>query len=252
MLEQYREWARPHLDRLSNPFLRFAPRTLSWTSFLLFVLAAGTFVALGLGASLPPLVAPLLFLGAGTAIFLGGIFDALDGHVARRRHLQSEAGDLLDHVLDRYADLALLLGIAVSGWANPTLALLALVSLLLVSYMGTQAQAVLGRRQYRGLLGRADRILLLSLVSWVMGFWVLGNRFFPGPVLIPYRFVVAGVPLTPVDLVLLYFVVAGQITAAYRARRTWRELPPPPSPPPVRASGPPADAGSSSRGAEGA
>jgi archaetidylinositol phosphate synthase len=247
VLEQYREWARPHLDRLSRPFLRFAPRTLSWTSFSLFVLAGFVFVLLGHSAGPPSPVAPLLFLAAGTAIFLGGVFDALDGHVARRRHLQSAAGDLLDHVLDRYADLALLLGIAVSGWANPTLALLALVSLLLVSYMGTQAQAVLGRRQYRGWLGRADRILLLSIVSWVMGFWVLGNLYLPHAVLIPYRFAVAGIPLTPVDLVLLYFLVAGQVTAVYRARRTWQDLPPPPSSSPGRGPDPPADgAGSSS------
>ena len=250
MLEEYREWARPHLDRLSRPFLRFAPRTLSWTSFLLSVVGAVAFGLLGLAGPRVTLVAPALFLLAGVAIFLGGVFDALDGHVARRRHLESPSGDLLDHVLDRYADLALLLGIAVSGWADPFLALLALVSLLLVSYMGTQAQAVLGRRQYRGLLGRADRILLLSLVSWLMGFWVLGNLLFPGPWSLPYRFLIAGITLTPVDLVLVYFVVAGQVTAVYRARRTWRELLPPPSPPRATPPDPRAgDAGNSSKGA---
>ncbi len=247
MLEEYRQWARPHLDRLSGPFLRFAPRTLSWTSFLLSVVGALAFGLLRWAGPQVTLMVPALFLFAGVAIFLGGVFDALDGHVARRRHLESPSGDLLDHVLDRYADLALLLGIAVSGWANPLLALLALVSLLLVSYMGTQAQAVLGRRQYRGLLGRADRILLLSLVSWLMGFWVLGNLLFPGPSSLPYRFLVAGVSLTPVDLVLVYFVVAGQFTAVYRARRTFRELPPPPSLPPATPPGPPGDgAGNSS------
>jgi archaetidylinositol phosphate synthase len=224
VLERYREWARPRLDRLSEPFLAFSPASLSWTSFALFALAAALFALLGLLRAAPPFVPPLLLLAAGSAVFLGGVFDALDGHVARRRQVSSPRGDLLDHVLDRYADVLLFLGIAVSGWAQPLLALLALVSVLLASYMGTQAQALLGRRLYRGLLGRADRIVLLSLVSWVLGVWVLLNLYVPSPVHLPYRFLVGGVPLTPVDLVMLYFVLAGQLTAAYRARRTWREL----------------------------
>ena len=55
---------------------------------------------------------PIVFLGVAVLIFASGVFDALDGEVARRTKRESPRGDLLDHVLDRYADIAILLGIA--------------------------------------------------------------------------------------------------------------------------------------------
>jgi archaetidylinositol phosphate synthase len=155
-------------------------------------------------------------------IFASGVFDVLDGEVARTTRTASRQGDFLDHVVDRYADLVILLGIAASGFVNPLLALLALVSLLLTSYMGTQAQAVGAGRAYGGLLSRADRLVLLSLFTFVEGDLSLPWPWAPSA---PWsRLTVAGIPFTILDLLLVYFVVAGQWTALDRARRTYAEL----------------------------
>lgn len=224
MLNEYRDHAAPWLDRMAERFDAWTPDEVSWLSFGLFALGAALLLLLRVTGGLSPWIPPLLFFGVAVAVFLGGVFDALDGHLARRRGVASPTGDLLDHVLDRYADLLLLLGIAVSGWAQPVLALLALASLLLVSYMGTQAQAVLGRRLYSGLLGRADRIVLVSGMSLLLSVWLLGDLIFPWAPKIPYRWSVGGLSLTPWDLLLLFFAVVGQITAFVRARRTWQEL----------------------------
>src|SRR5579863_8678168 len=160
VLEGYRARVEPYLARLARPFLNWAPNRISILSLVLTVVAAVL-------AALVYWFGPLLFLPVAALIFAGGVFDVLDGEVARRTNRTSVRGDFLDHVFDRYADIVLVLGIAVSGFAHPLLALLALVSLLLTSYMGTQAQALGRGRLYRGLLSRADRLLLLSIATFL-------------------------------------------------------------------------------------
>jgi archaetidylinositol phosphate synthase len=225
--ESYRARVQPYVARMARPFLGWRPDSLSWLAFGLCALGAGL-------AALVRFTTPLLFLGVALLILGGGIFDVLDGEVARATRRASRRGDLLDHVLDRYADVALLLGLAVSGFAIGWLALLALVSLLLTSYMGTQAQAVGLGRMYRGFLSRADRLLLLALATFLEFDWSLPWPWAPTA---PWsRFAVAGVSFTVIDVALAYIVVAGQFTAWARARSAFRSLsaaepasPPPPS-----------------------
>ena len=64
------------------------------------------------GASLP-FAALGLLPAAGASLLFGAAFDALDGIVARERGVASDAGEVLDAVVDRYADAAPLLGLAV-------------------------------------------------------------------------------------------------------------------------------------------
>ena len=215
VLEGLRQRLDPYLERLSRPWLTWAPSRLSWLALSLLVAAAVL-------AALVRWSSPLLFLPVAALIFLGGTFDVIDGEVARRTHRSSLRGDFLDHVLDRYADVVLLLGIALSSYVNPILALLALVSLLLTSYMGTQAQAVGQGRLYAGLLTRADRIVLLSLAALLEFLWTLPWPWAPSE---PWaRFQIAGFSFTVIDAVLVYFIVAGQWTAYARARRTYARL----------------------------
>lgn len=218
VLEQYRERFRAEVARIARPFLGWSPDRLSWLALLL----AG---AAGALAALVRWTTPLLFLPVCLLIFGTGLFDVLDGAVARATGRTSPRGDLLDHVLDRYADFALVLGIAASGFAIPSLALLALATLLLTSYMGTQAQAVGQGRIYAGLLSRADRLVVLSLATFLEFDWSLP---WPWAVSEPWaRFHVAGIGFTVIDVALAYIVIAGQWTAFSRARRTYRALAPP-------------------------
>ncbi|HEV2520469.1 MAG TPA: CDP-alcohol phosphatidyltransferase family protein [Thermoplasmata archaeon] len=215
VLEGYRAWAAPYLDRMVRPFLSTRPARLSWT-------ALGLSAAAGVLAALARWTTPIVFLGVAGFVFLGGVFDVLDGEVARRSGRSSPRGDLLDHVLDRYADLFVLLGIAVSGYAYPPLALLALVSLLLTSYMGTQAQAVGLGRTYGGLLARADRLILLTLATFLIGDFALPWPWAPTAPFV--RWSAFGFSFTVLDIAMLWFVVAGQWTAARRALSSYRSL----------------------------
>ena len=217
VLESLRAKVQPYVARLARPFLGWDPGDLSRVA-LLFAVAAGV-VALVVRWT-----TPYLFLGVALLVFLAGLFDVLDGEVARRTGRSSARGDFVDHVFDRYADVAILLGIALSTYANPFLALLALVTLLLVSYMGTQAQAVGVGRLYGGLLSRADRLVVLAVATFLEFDWSLP---WPWATSLPWsRFHVGGVEFTVIDVALAYFVIAGQWTAVARALRVYRALSP--------------------------
>jgi len=112
----------------------------------------------------------LLF--AAGLVFLTALLDALDGIVARIRDLASKRGDLVDHTLDRVADVIILGGIALGPLVNERAGFAALLGVLLLSYMGTQAQAMGAGRVYSGLLGRADRLVLLMAVPVIQFFFV--------------------------------------------------------------------------------
>ncbi len=127
----------------------------------------------------------------------------------------SKRGDYVDHVLDRYSDVLMVGAIAVSAWCNTVLGLLALVGVLLTSYMGTQAQAVGVGRNYRGLLGRADRLVLL-IVAPLAQYVLMANGM--------VRFDVSPYSLSAFEVVMIWFAVVGNLTAVQRAVQGFRLL----------------------------
>jgi CDP-diacylglycerol--glycerol-3-phosphate 3-phosphatidyltransferase len=106
---------------------------------------------------------------AGLMMLLGGLFDALDGAVARESNRMSSFGAFLDSTLDRLSESAIFVGIiflfAAAG--HPYGALLAGVAMvfsLLTSYARARAEG-LGIECQVGLLERAGRVVILSAFS---------------------------------------------------------------------------------------
>lgn len=171
-------------------------------------------IAAGISIYFSYWVHPLL-IATSILIILNGFFDALDGKVARLSGRASKSGDFVDHVLDRYADVLMIGLIAVSPWCNPYIGILAIIGVLLTSYMGTQAQAVGAGRLYSGLLGRADRIVILfftPLVQW--GLIFLGSEMIGFDKL----------QFTIFELVMLWFAIVGNLTAVQRAYVIWKKI----------------------------
>ncbi len=193
---------------MAKAFVRWDPNALSAISFGLAVLAALTiFFADRDWQLLLPLASVL--------ILLSGLFDAVDGKVARMTGKSSRRGDFVDHVLDRYSDLFLIGAVGLSSWSDPVLGLLAISGVLLTSYMGTQAQAVGAGRNYRGLLGRADRMVLLIAVPLVQALiMALGYSYFQ----------IGAYTVTIFDLMMIWFAVVGHITAVQRAVSTYKSI----------------------------
>jgi archaetidylinositol phosphate synthase len=149
---------RPHLKWIYRPFVDISIRIgLTPDAFTV----AAFFVALfaGIAFYYGEVVLGTFFIMCNAA------FDSMDGAVARAMNIQSRKGDFLDHVVDRYADIFIITGIFAGGFAPWPIGVFALTGVLMVSYLGTQAQAIGVGRYYGGVLGRADRLFLLIIAG---------------------------------------------------------------------------------------
>ncbi len=92
--------------------------------------------------------------------------NALDGMVARAlRTPHKEFGEVLNEFFDRISDAALFLGLTFASFTTTWLGTLTTVAILLTSYLSILSKAAGGSRQYGGLMGKADRMILLGLMA---------------------------------------------------------------------------------------
>lgn len=123
---------------------------------------------------------------AGLVIIFAGLFDMVDGRVARATGQVTRFGGFFDSVLDRYSDLALLVGLLVYyGTINRSsyvvLTAMAMSASVMISYTRTRAENIIPTCKV-GFLERPERVVLLIIgalfdrmapVLWVIA--VLGN-----------------------------------------------------------------------------
>lgn len=102
---------------------------------------------------------------AGVTLLLSGLFDALDGAVARGLNASTKMGSFTDSVLDRVAEVAVMLGIWASGTVDGTLVLLVLSSSLLVSYVRAKAESLGISMEGVGVAERGERLMVIALGS---------------------------------------------------------------------------------------
>jgi CDP-diacylglycerol--glycerol-3-phosphate 3-phosphatidyltransferase len=140
--------------------LRIHPDALSWASLVLHF-AAAAFIArgsFGLGAAM---------------LILGAACDAADGAVARGRAMASDAGEVLDAAVDRWAEMAVFFGFAWyyrSLWPGFVLAVSACAGAVMVSYTRAKAEAF-GIDARRGLMQRHERAVWLSVATFGSALW---------------------------------------------------------------------------------
>lgn len=203
VLDKQRDKIDPILTKFARYFSFIHPNLLSLLS-LIFAIISGIFFYFSTGEN-------LFLYFASFFVLLNGFFDAIDGKVAKLTKKASRKGDFIDHTIDRYSDVFILGGITLSIWCNPIIGFFAIVGMLLTSYMGTQAQAVGFRREYSGLLGRADRLALLIIIPVAQQI-LLENGYakFFGFYLL--------------EIMLIYFAIVGNITAIQRFIITMRWL----------------------------
>ncbi len=101
---------------------------------------------------------------------LNGFLDVLDGEIAKKG-TPTKRGDFLDHTCDRISDTAIFVGLAYNPIMPTEMTLMALICILLVSYLGTQAQALTTKRMYGGVMGRAERGIILFAAAITTSFF---------------------------------------------------------------------------------
>ena len=151
--ETFRRLIRPLARFLSA--MRVRPDALTATGWA-FSLCAAVLFAVGYTKT------------AGAVMLFAGLFDALDGAVARESGRMSTFGAFLDSTLDRFSEAAIFVGVIFFYAASqPYAALLAGVAMtfsLMTSYTRARAEG-LGLDCEVGLLERAGRVMILSLFS---------------------------------------------------------------------------------------
>ena len=160
---------RPYMDFILNPSAAFLIRT-GLTPNIVSVLSMAFAIIAGICyyfSYLYPVNKLLFLMLALVFVILNSFSDAVDGVMARQNGMQSNKGDFLDHVIDRYADTIIICGIFFAGYVHWMIGVVAITGVLITSYIGTQAQAVGIQRDYGGIMGRADRLFFIFIANIV-------------------------------------------------------------------------------------
>lgn len=137
-----------------------------------------TFVSLLFGAASALLYAyQHVYLAAGM-LLLSGLFDFIDGGVARINDKMSAFGAAIDWIIDKYVDCLILIGIAFSGLADPRIAAIAVFGSMINTFIKPVTYAEIGFDKKEdgkikdplegvGIFGRPETIITLIVLSLV-------------------------------------------------------------------------------------
>jgi CDP-diacylglycerol--glycerol-3-phosphate 3-phosphatidyltransferase len=182
---RYLSWPIDRLAALLAP-TGIPPNVITWAALVSNLWAAMLF-AMG------------RFAAAGAVMILAALFDLLDGPVARRQGRVSLFGGFLDSILDRYADLALFLGllvyyVGVNRFRYAVLAGAAMAGAVMVSYAKARAVSLVPASEI-GFWERPERLVLIMLGA-------LTNRM---------------------EIALWILAIGPNITVIHRILHTWKQ-----------------------------
>ena len=186
----YRDFLQQLIYKIINPLVHgmikvgITPNFITTTGLLLNMVAAAIFIYAG--ACCP---GELSYVGWGGGIVLfAGLFDMMDGRVARVGNMSSTFGAFYDSVLDRYSELFTLLGISyyllLNGYlCGSVLTSIALIGSLMVSYVRARAEG-LDLECKVGLMQRPERVVMAALGAIFTGVFQDITAFDPMLILI--------------------------------------------------------------------
>ena len=126
------------------------------------------------------------FFWAGIVVICAGLFDMVDGRVARATKQVTRFGGFFDSVLDRYSDLALFMGLlvyyaSINRFFYIVLTAIVMTGSVMISYSRARAECTIPKCKV-GFLERPERVVLIIIgalfnrmapVLWVIA--VLSN-----------------------------------------------------------------------------
>src|SRR3984885_9389479 len=171
------------IGNVCNPIILWIVRGLALSRIHPNVL---TFLGLVINIGAAALLAIGQFRWAGAVIIGAGVFDMVDGRVARETNRVTRFGGFFDSVLDRYSDLALLVGLlvwygSINRFGYVVLTAIAMTASVMISYVRARAENTIPMCKV-GFMERPERVVLLIIgalfdhmapVLWVIA--VLGN-----------------------------------------------------------------------------
>lgn len=216
--------------KIINPFVKFlikigfTPNAVTTTGLILNIGVAIIFI---IGAE-EGNRGDLSYVGwAGGLILFAGLFDMLDGQVARLGNMSSTFGALYDSVLDRYSELIMFLGICYylighHYFLSSLFAFIALIGSMMVSYVRARAEG-LGIECKGGLMQRPERVVTVGVTAIACGITasILGGN---------YKLYIPGIPFQVFETISIFTIpltvmaILTNITAINRLRDAKRSL----------------------------
>ena len=185
---KYRDYLQKLIYTLINPIIKgmikmgITPNMVTTIGFVGNVVAAFLFIH---ASQLTSISMGFSWIGWGGAILLfSGLFDMMDGRLARLGNMSTTFGAFWDSTLDRYSELFSLFGITLylmtaSGIGAGVITFLALVGSIMVSYVRARAEG-LGIECKVGLMQRPERVVVTALAAIITGmtsnlWWLIGG-----------------------------------------------------------------------------
>ena len=167
MLNRLREKLVPVTTLIGNSFgsLGLSPTYWSMIAFA-FAILSSIFFGLSKFLSEQGIVFPSQII-AGIMLLISGFFDIVDGSVARVSKRSTVRGAFLDSNFDKISEALIFIGIAIGGLSSPILAMIALSTSILVSYLRARAESLGIELKGVGIGERAERLLILSICGFI-------------------------------------------------------------------------------------
>jgi archaetidylinositol phosphate synthase len=167
LLNRLREKLIPITTLIGNNFgsLGLSPTFWSMIAFA-FAILSSIFFGLSNFLSEQGIVFPSQIF-ASIMLLISGFFDIVDGSVARVSKRSTSRGAFLDSNFDKISEALIFIGIAIGGLSSPILAMIALSTSILVSYIRARAESLGIELKGIGIGERAERLLILSICGLI-------------------------------------------------------------------------------------
>ena len=187
----YRDFLQRVIYAVINPLIQamvkvgITPNMVTAIGFMGNLGATALFVMAALVAGRGNTAEAMAMIGwGGATILFAGLFDMMDGRLARVSGNSSVFGALWDSTLDRYSEMVSLFGVSIVflsfGWFwTGVVTYAAVLGSVMVSYVRARAEG-LGIECKVGLLQRPERVVITALVAIVSGvtanlWWMAGG-----------------------------------------------------------------------------
>lgn len=153
---------------------------------------------------------PILLLISVALTLLRMTLNTIDGVIAIERGNLRLKGEIVNALPDRYSDIFILIGIAMSPLCTPFWGIMGMGSMFLVSYTGMLSKAIGANWQHHGPLGKVERLIFIMIFSILEYLQLTGkiSKFHS---------------LNYFEWLMILFIILGQITVFNRLIAQLRE-----------------------------
>ncbi len=146
------------------------PNGITIIGFLITIVSAVILIA---GAEVGERGDTIYITWFGVILLLAGVFDMLDGQLARKTNNMTIFGALFDSVIDRYSEMIMFFGItyylvSYHYFLSGVFAFIAMIGSIMVSYVRARAEG-LGVECSIGIMQRPERVLTVGITAILYG-----------------------------------------------------------------------------------